>query len=158
PAPFSRDGAVLVTWDEKAFVQVWDTATGKEKARFPAMSDTYALAPDGKTLATIVQTDPDGKKDKFTLKLWDLASGKAVATLEGREEPVFSADGSVLAVSGPDEFYLVDAASGEVRAKLLTDRGGVLEWLLSPDAKNVAVRTHSGVKLFEVATGKLLAD
>lgn len=60
--------------DYAGTVRLWETATGKEKGRFPNDS-RFALSPDGRLLAT--------RTARITgqPELWDIASGKLIAKL-----------------------------------------------------------------------------
>src|SRR5439155_5059885 len=99
---------------------------------------------DGKTLAT-------GSMDK-TVKLWDVASRKELATLEGHTDlvcfVVFSPDSKILATGSADNTVkLWDVATGQELATLRT-----LSWVnsgaFSPDGKTlVTVGGEKTVKL-----------
>jgi WD40 repeat protein len=74
-----------------------------------------AFSPDGKLLAT-------ASGDK-TARLWEVASGKALATLAGHENEVnavaFSPDGKLVATASADgTTRLWEVSNGTVRATL----------------------------------------
>jgi len=75
---------------------------------------SVSYSPDGKTLAS-------GSYDK-TVKLWDAATGKELATLKGHSGPVqsvaFSPDGKTLATASDDKtIKLWDLATGKQEDK-----------------------------------------
>jgi RNA polymerase sigma factor (sigma-70 family) len=87
-------------------VTLWEVATGSERASFQELTapmNLYCLAfsPDCRTLAW--SAGPEQK----TAKLWNLASGKEQATLQGHADVVgslaFSPDGKTLASGSSDK-------------------------------------------------------
>ena len=66
---FSADGSTLFSGSEARSIRVWDTATGKERARLPGHRGdilSLTLSPDNTRLAS-------GSKDG-TVLIWDLKS------------------------------------------------------------------------------------
>ena len=120
---------------------------------------SLAFSPDSKTLAS-------GSEDK-TVKLWDAATGKELATLKGHTSHVsavaFSPDGKTLASGSYDKTVkLWDVATGkELPAPLKGDTGVVTALAFSPDGKRLASGKWgnlrgSEIKLWDMATGKEL--
>jgi hypothetical protein len=124
-------------------MDVYDEATGRR--RLTAMGDVWLLARGGRTLVTsrVGWQLPDAE-----VQFWDLGSGQLVATYRGQAKlQAVSADGETIAVTTesagsqplanwprladflirwglwerveePREFTLLDAATGQVRARL----------------------------------------
>jgi RNA polymerase sigma factor (sigma-70 family) len=109
-------------------VRVWEVASGREMARFGAVENlygTFALSPDGSTLAT-----PDGGG---TIHLWELRTGKERRRLRGHAASVsglaFTPEGSALVSASEDTTALLwgvtlpeKAPAGALSAKALRRR------------------------------------
>jgi len=105
-AAFSPDGALLATADSAGVVIVWDAQTRQPLRTLESGVNINAVAfsPDGALLATgggAATTSPD-----YAIRLWDAASGEALAQLIGHTAPVgalaFNAAGTVLVSAGED--------------------------------------------------------
>jgi WD40 repeat protein len=124
-----------------------------ELARFgrhSAVVSSVALAPDGKTLAS-------GSYDT-TIKLWDLATGKETAILQGHTAGVFAVafapDGKALASASQDDTArLWDAFSGKEIA-VLKHGYHLKRALFTPDGKTLITAGEGPIKLWDVATRK----
>ena len=116
--------------------------------------NSVSFSPDGKLLVT-------GSNDN-SLRLWDVASGKALKTFEGHQGRVnsvaFSPDGKQLASgSGDNSLRLWDVASGKVLKTFEGHQDWVMSVAFSPDGKLVASGSDdSSLRLWDVASGKAL--
>ncbi|MFF7730812.1 helix-turn-helix domain-containing protein [Streptomyces sp. NPDC008001] len=112
--------------------------------------DVYGVAfsPDGRTVAT-ASVD-------HTVKLWDRASQRLLATLAGHTTQVvtvaFSPDGRIIATASKDRTAkLWDAATHQLMATLTGNPGGVSGVAFSPDGKTLATAGDDGaVRLWDV--------
>ena len=77
---FSPDGRILASVDASRTVKLWETATAKEISGLRLGGDSFALSPDGKTLAAS-QTAGTEKGLEDLVTLWDLAERKELARL-----------------------------------------------------------------------------
>ncbi|HEY9602254.1 MAG TPA: TIR domain-containing protein, partial [Allocoleopsis sp.] len=116
--------------------------------------NSVSFSPDGKTIASA--------SDDNTIKLWDVATGKAITTLKGHSDRVnsvsFSPDGKRIASASADNtIKLWDVATG----KAITTLKGHSVWVnsvsFSPDGKTIAFASaYNTIKLWDLATGKAI--
>ena len=166
---WSPDGSVLAAAQNytEALVKLVDPASGDVKATLEVSKyrgrGITAYSPDGRSLAT------DGGGSPNKVMLYDAKTGVLRKTLEisqnderNRAQGVgrwaFSPDGKTLATGGAHSGYLLDVATGKVRARLLHEEKVVMAVAFSPDGKLVATACDDGTaKLWDAATGKLKA-
>jgi len=171
----SPDGALLAAVQRTKhmsgpeFVTVWDAVTGKKKKTFPhhpASPNDLTFSPDKKTLVT---ADSDDR-----LRIWNVATGKIVRKLDGRQpwgggilglsEAVpeiweeigssFSADGTLVATAHAEgENRVHEAASGKILVTMDGTGWGPVPVIL-PGNETVAYASHGGIKLVSMKTGK----
>lgn len=158
---FSLDGKTLATVesgndDDVASVRLWDLATLTERASFNVQNRfRAAFSPDMKVLATTLRNQ--------SVKLWQVDTGKEIATLAGHSNFVtavaFSPDGRTIATTGLDQVVkLWDLSTAQELATLkdpaLKDPSTfVIDLRFSHDGRTLAVVADNGsVKLWVAAT------
>ncbi len=161
---FSRDGKLLAAGNSDMTARLWDTATGREVARFHGNQlgevQRVALSVDGNTLATL---DADG-----AVRFWDAQSGKQLRVAEERfKNPgddrgaafAFSPDGRVLYVRVGGSLRAITAADGKSATPPAPPERGLAIDAVSPDGA-AAVSAPGGGRLvvWDLQTGKSLGE
>ncbi len=178
----SPDGRLLALEGPNRTIVLWDISSRKQHvATAPAhqQRDEYlpdesvvrslAFSPDGKLLAS-------GGRLDYLVKLWDVASGKHVATFSADKGSItslaFSPDGKLLASYDPGgTVVLYDVASRKRIAEIDAHEGASVaagnEVAFSPDGKLLAtggtrwtieeVEEYTEVKLWDVASREPVA-
>jgi RNA polymerase sigma factor (sigma-70 family) len=171
---FSPDGATLALSflrqiEEGAKFELWDARKGQLKKTFKMdygrIVPRITFSPDGKSLAVLYagETDRNTKVGGLQggVRLFDLATGKAIRTIRGHMDMAvsmtFSPDGRLLATGGSqndNDVRLWDVATGKEVRRIETGTG-VHAVAFSPDGKALASgQGESRVVLWDVATGK----
>jgi len=109
---------------------------------------SVAVSPDGKTLATVI-SDMRTMSPENAIKLWDITTGKELATYEGHTEGTvcleFSPDGKILATGGLNDgnVRFLDVRTGKeighYRPNVEREDNTVHSVKFSPDGKTVAL-------------------
>ncbi len=127
---------------------LWRQCQSDELFSLPGHGDTVesvAFSPDGKRLAT-------GSMDT-TVKIWDLASRRGMATLTNHTEPVdsvaFSPSGNVLATASDNAVWLWDTKTFRPLRSL---PDAILKAKFSPDGKFLITGMTNGLIFWDTET------
>jgi RNA polymerase sigma factor (sigma-70 family) len=165
---FSPDGQSLATGGPAGQVTIWQVNTGKRLSRFQVCDElvtALAFSPDGTRLVTAGNTSPHKGSVRTIVKMWEMASGKAIPWRKDLDvldlsdnRPVrriaFSADTRFLLVSSDNVASVWELASGREVARLPTGR---FLFALSPDGRMAATGNGNDVFLWDLAAGKEVA-
>lgn len=147
---FSPDGEMLATAGQH--VKLWDLDSQNEIATLQHDEYVWALAfsPNGQLLAA---GDAGG-----TIRIWDVATQKAVAQFEGDPVSVytlvFSPDGRTLASAGYHGLIKLWTVSDWTLLGTLQNRGTVYTLDFFPDGKALVSTGHGAVTLWSVEDGE----
>jgi WD40 repeat protein len=154
----SADGCTIELWDVVSrrsintlkghSCDVITYAHGDYAGQYIPAIKSLAFRPDGKVLAS-------GSQDK-TIRLWDVATAKSIATLKAHsgsvESVTFSPDGKTLASASDDKtIRLWDVASGKCIATLTAHSAAVTSIAFSPDGKTLASASYDAtIRLWDM--------
>jgi WD40 repeat protein len=150
-AALSRDGTRVVTTYGDGTVRVWDSESG-DLLRLVKRNEVgwdwgsgETLSPDNKLLVT----SSDGSDH---LRVWDVASGSQVATINCSAGPaVFSPDGKQMVAC--DQALLWDVGTRRIRHRLKTDFEHVNASAFSPNGRQLATAGDTAT-LWDARTGR----
>ena len=155
---FSPDGTFLAFVSYR-WIKFWNL-DGRTEAISFAETDplrSIAFSPDGTILASVTDSS------YATIKLWDVATGNEIRTLEGHPDFVwtmaFSPDGNVLASRSQDgTVKLWNVSDGREIATFEGHADGARLLVFSPDSSTLASGYRDGtLSLWDVASGNKVA-
>jgi len=169
---FTPSGDRIISASHDGTIRRWNIADGKEIVLVktaPGSGERFtAISGDLKTAVSV-----KGGYRAQSIAVWDLAKAKKISgwTVSGSVlSTAISGDGQLLAVGTSNGLTVRHAATGAIllhiglpypRANVKGARG-VLRWThrslaFSPDGKTIASGDYHGVRLYELATGGILA-
>jgi WD40 repeat protein len=160
---FSPDGQ-MVTFNQgdpdldTFYLTLWDSQTGEKRFDFHkgGLRDvrTVLFSPDGRTLACITEKRSRASKNsKLQIRLWDVSSGKEMATFDEKgthAQLAFSPQGRLMVLR--DNSVLWDVAENKIVKKLVL-KG---EEIIGRGEMLILVRSQGGIfKIWNLATATL---
>jgi WD40 repeat protein len=157
-AEFSPDGRTLATTELQGVITLWDVESGQSKGTVTKKRKEYyfpgfEFSPEGNLAVTFRFEDT---------KIWDTASGKLKSELPKSKanDAAFSPDGRWLATASDDSkstARIWNVETGEVKTTMPPSGDHAEAISFSPDGKIVVTTNDKGAKLWDAATGELLA-
>ncbi len=163
---FSPDGKSVLTAGENGLLVLWDPLTGKQIRTFdkgPITSMYVKYFPNGTQVLTASQWGNDPG-----MHVWDVASGKIVASFKMPKRGVasfdISPDGKTIVTGDQNSEFSVRLWSLNTLSTLwefpqaYLDQGGIAVWgvAFSENGKLIAAATIEGCYILESATGKIV--
>lgn len=146
-AQYSPDGKRVITAEDTCF-RIWDAFSGRLVISIKdalSYGTKRAFSPSGNTIVTILENG--------NAKIWDVASGKRIDSLNNISEVTFSPDGKKIALSNFNAIKILDAASGKLISNIKSDTSLLSAPAFSPDGKKICVIQIGGnVKVWDVVS------
>jgi RNA polymerase sigma factor (sigma-70 family) len=178
---FSSDAKTMVTSSDDKSIRFWDVATGQQIRRFDQAEPvgSIALAPDGKTVASVAMTKHTTKNDDGSVAtfwvasdfviLRDATTGKEIHRLKGDNQQripemtafhsgvtsfCFGPDGKTLLSNDSRFIYWWDIGTGKELAERRIPASFVSVMLFTPDGKTLATGGFNNViRFWDTVTG-----
>jgi WD40 repeat protein len=157
-AAFSPDGRTLALTELQGAISLWDVETGAWKGKLTKRREEFefpgfAFSPDGRTAVTFQFEDT---------KLWDVVEGrlKFVLPKSKANDAAFSPDGRLLAIaseSSKSTGRVWGVETGEIKTTLPPTKDGAETITFSPNGKIIVTTSDKGIRLWNAASGELLA-
>jgi WD40 repeat protein len=168
---FSDDHKAIISAGAAGEVRVWDFQTGELSRRFPITEKPVEVKRFSNTGSIItypcgsVVVSQDGRRvvadyqDGKLIKIWNVETGKLVATLPGVDQRVqaVSAKGNLIACSSSDVLSVWDVSKIPSRQLANTDFKSCCGVAFSPDEQILATLNDQEVKLWDSHTASLLS-
>jgi len=161
----SRDGRVLVTVIDNKKLRLWEAATGQPLREIESTEKEWlyspAFLPDASAYAAVDSVSASDHQDGNVV-FWNPDSGERTVTIENFNWPhamKFNARGTLAAVGGISDLYLVDVGTHEITAKVeKAHRNGPIQALdFNASGDLLATSGRDGlVKLWHVPDLKLV--
>lgn len=152
---FTQDGGEILSAGFDRTLRVWDVPSGSQSTCIADSGAVFFPVPlPGGRAATA--------SDATGARVWDLATGQLVTTLEGHTDRAWalagSPDGTLLASGGREGTAVLWEAATGARLRSLGEPGGEVTCVAySPDGALVALgRGNAKVELCDPATGKVV--
>jgi len=142
-------------------LRLWDVDSGRELRIFERHSPppVFALSPTGDSVATV---------GKGQIRIWEVASGRAIQSLPAHEHftlaLAFSPEGEILASGGDrGRVLLREVASGQTRQQIEHPEKSLRQIAFSPDGQMLATigygrGTDASLRLWSTQTGKRIDE
>lgn len=150
---FARDGKSFASAGSAKNVIVRDLASGKEIRRFEKAGSIFATAASSLAFAPAGKTILFANSDSVLCE-WDLGTGKVLRHFRRGYMPIFSTDGTTMAVTHWFSTIVWDFAKGTERFAPAGHASAVVGMALSPDGQTVATVSSDGFRLWDFPTGK----
>jgi WD40 repeat protein/serine/threonine protein kinase len=164
-AQFSPDGSRIVTSALDHSARVWNAATGEPIVVMGKPATLFGYEGVVERIVHSVQFSPDGSRlvaasmDR-TAQVWDVATGKVIATLsKNARSAQFSPDGTrIVSTSLEKTAQVWDAATGNGLVTLSGHGGTVRSAQFSPDGSRVVTASDDKTaRVWDTVTGKSIA-
>lgn len=157
-AQFAPDGNDVLSVSNDQTIALWDITHAEKAVHFKGhqgVVNDAVFSPDG---SKVLSASKDG-----TARLWDTATGRTLWTLKVETGAIgtaaFSSDGKrVLTTSGDGKVRLWNAGDGRVILALDMGARWGISAELSSDGKRILTTSADSPRLWDAATGDLIAD